>query len=300
MKELLFALTIAKPFLKWAGGKGKLIPQITALLPKDFEKQPVTFVEPFVGGGAMFFYMLQRFHNIRKVVINDLNSNLTRAYTTIRNHPNDLIDRLAHLQEQYLPLDEAGRQSFFLRQREVFNQHPEDDIENSALLIFLNRTCFNGLYRENSRGAFNVPHGRYARPLICDSETIMADSEMLKKVIILNGDYTNTIDYLDSNTLFYLDPPYRPLNATSSFNSYTSEAFNDDEQRRLKAFCDEIDQRHGRFMLSNSDGKSATPSDDFFDRLYDGYTIHRVQAARAINSNAQKRGPISELLITNF
>ena len=163
------------------------------------------------------------------------------------------------------------------------------------MFFFLNRTCFNGLYRVNKSGLFNVPFGRYETPTICDANTIYADSQLLQKVTILTGDYTETLQYAKDKTLFYFDPPYRPLNATSSFNDYTKEAFNDLAQQRLKEFCDEVQKAGYHFMLSNSDCK-----DGFFDDLYLQYHIERVLASRSVNANPSKRGKLTEILVHNY
>lgn len=163
------------------------------------------------------------------------------------------------------------------------------------MFFFLNRTCFNGLYRVNKKGLFNVPFGKYAHPSICNPETIRNDSELLQKVEIVNGDFETTLEHARGNTLFYLDPPYRPLSNTSSFNDYAKETFNDDAQIRLKAFCDRINDAGYKFMLSNSDGE-----DNFFDRLYESYAIDRVWASRSVNSNPSKRGKITEIVVHNY
>ena len=167
-------------------------------------------------------------------------------------------------------------------------------------MIFLNRTCFNGLYRENSKGAFNVPYGKYANPTICDYDLILSDSNLLKRVTILHGDFSNTANYRHKYTFFYFDPPYRPLDATSSFNSYVKTAFNDEEQIRLKAFYESMNNEGCYALLSNSDGKSRNNEDLFFDNLYGNFIIERVYAKRCINANPSKRGKLSELLIRNY
>ena len=230
----------AKPFIKWVGGKGQLLEQLDALLPADFEDwEEVTYIEPFVGGGAMLFYMLQRYPNIRHAVINDVNSDLTTCYRTVRDTPEELIASLMEIQSAYNELrSEEARRDFFLAVRKRYNEKNLDPIENSTKFIFLNRTCFNGLYRVNRKGLFNVPFGKYINPQICDPATIRKDSELLQRVEILTGDFEVTLDYIgDGYNFFYFDPPYRPLNATSSFNSYSKEDFNDEEQIRLRDFC---------------------------------------------------------------
>lgn len=287
----------AKPFVKWAGGKGQLISQLEALLPEDFDAwEDVTYVEPFVGGGAMLFHMLQAHPCIKHAVINDINPDLATCYRVVRDHPTKLLQALSNIQEAYYSCaTQEGRRDMFLAMRERFNEGHHDDIEKSMLFIFLNRTCFNGLYRVNRKGKFNVPCGRYVRPAICDPETIYADSELLQRVEILCGDYVQTLPYMNESTLCYLDPPYRPLSATSNFNDYAKEAFDDDEQRRLKRFCDCIDALGATFMLSNSDC-----ADHFFDDLYAGYRIDRVWASRNINANPDKRGKLTEILVQNY
>ena len=287
----------AKPFVKWVGGKSQLIEQLEALLPADFDRwKDVTYIEPFVGGGAMLFYMLQAHPNIQKAVINDINPNLTTCYKIVRDNPSDLVNSLRAIQEEYYTLlAEESRKDFYLSMREEFNSKSHDPIRNTTLFFFLNRTCFNGLYRENKSGLFNVPFGRYDRPTICDAATIFADSELLKKVEILTGDYQDTFAQANAQTLFYFDPPYRPLNNTSSFNDYTKETFNDLAQVRLKEFCDKVVAAGYHFMLSNSDCK-----DGFFDDIYGQYVIERVWASRSVNANASKRGKLTEILVHDY
>ena len=292
--------TKAKPFIKWVGGKTQLIESIHKILPDNFASQKnVTYIEPFVGGGALLFWILQQYPNITNAVINDINPDLITAYKTIKNTPSELVKFLQMIQEEYLPLDEKKRKEYFLNKRDRFNAKKLDYVENTALFIFLNRTCFNGLYRVNSKGLFNVPFGRYTHPKICDSQTIFADSEILKKVEILTGDFEETLKYATPNSLFYFDPPYKPLSETSSFNSYAKENFNDNEQIRLAHFCNKIDLLGHYFILSNSDVKGKNSNDDFFDDLYEQFNIERVLATRMVNANAEKRGKLTELLITN-
>ena len=297
---------IAKPFVKWVGGKGQLLLQMEERLPQELYGEEFTYIEPFVGGGAMLFFMLQKFPNIKRAVINDINSNLTCAYATIKNDAAHLVKQLKHLEKQYNALlNELQRKEFYLEMRRCFNNEVLTDVEKTSLLLFLNRTCFNGLYRENSKGEFNVPFGRYANPKICNEELIYADSELLNKhdVQIMNGDFKQTITAIDSYKLnfFYFDPPYRPLSATSSFNSYVKETFNDDNQMDLAHFCRNIATYDNVFwMLSNSDCSSKNPSDVFFENLYKGFSIQRVTASRMVNASANKRGKLTELLICNY
>lgn len=292
----------AKPFIKWVGGKSQLIEQLDAQLPADFDNwENVTYIEPFVGGGAMVFYMLQRYPNIQHAIINDINPDLTTCYRTVRDTPEQLIESLMDIENAYLALEtEEGRKNFFMAARERYNEKNLDPIENTTKFFFLNRTCFNGLYRVNKKGLFNVPFGKYANPTICDSETIRKDSELLQRVEILNGDFDATFEHAQGNTLFYFDPPYRPLSDTSSFNDYAKEAFNDDAQIRLKEYCDKINETGYKFMLSNSDCKGKNEDDNFFDVLYGAYQIERVWASRSINSNPNKRGKLTEILVHNY
>ncbi len=294
--------TQSKPFVKWAGGKSQLIPYVERSLPQHILNQhELTYVEPFVGGGAVLFWMLSNMKNIKKAVVNDINADLTLAYKTIRDHSNELIDLLKDIQSDYRTLTaEDKRKEYYLAIREKFNTKQLGDIENTALFIFLNRTCFNGLYRVNSKGLFNVPFGKYVNPTICDEKTILADSVLLQKVEILTGDFEQTQKYANENSFFYFDPPYKPLSQTSSFTSYTKEDFNDNDQLRLKKFCDKVSNSGCFWMLSNSDVKSNDPTNNFFDDLYALYKIERVLASRSVNANPEKRGVLTELLINNF
>lgn len=259
----------AKPFIKWVGGKGQLLTQFEANLPAELHDEEFTYIEPFVGGGAMLFFMLQNFVNIKRVVINDINKNLTEAYKAIKDEPEGLVYRLKHIEQQYRKISDYEEQrKYYLEMRRRFNEEDLNAIDKTAILIFLNRTCFNGLYRENAKGFFNVPFGRYINPTICNEEVIYADSELLNRynVEILNGDFKESVKHIDAFGLnfFYFDPPYRPLSATSSFNSYVKEDFNDDSQRDLANFCRMLsDKDNIKWMLSNSDCSAKNPEDTF-------------------------------------
>ena len=297
--------TTAKPFLKWAGGKGQLLSQLGQHLPLNLSEDEFTYIESFVGGGAMLFYMLQKYPNIKRAVINDINLYLIKAYQVIRDTPNELIERLLELENKYYDsCGEENNKAFFLQARTIFNESELDDIDRTKYLIFLNRTCFNGLYRVNAKGKFNVPFGRYKNPTICNADVILADSKLLNSVemVIMNGDFERTIEHIGVGfNFFYFDPPYRPLNATSSFNSYAKEEFDDSEQIRLRNYCAMLSERPNvKWMLSNADCSAKNPEDTFFEDLYDGFSINRVQASRAINANPSKRGKLTELLIKNY
>lgn len=291
----------SKPFVKWVGGKTQLINQLEKMLPNNFSSwQNVTYIEPFVGGGAMLFHVLNNYSNIEHAVINDINSDLITCYQTVKSKPKELIDSLRDIEKEYYQLDIEKQKQFFLQKRAIYNAKNLDDITNTTLFFFLNKTCFNGLYRVNKSGLFNVPFGRYNNPKICDRDTILADSALLQKVEIICGDFENTFAYINDNTLFYFDPPYRPLSNTSNFRDYSKETFNDETQKRLKIYCDKIVDAGCSFMLSNSDGKNNGDRNDFFDKLYEQYYIERVLASRSINSNASKRGKLTEILVHNF
>ena len=295
--------TEAKPFLKWAGGKGQLLSQLSEHLPDRIREEAFTYIEPFVGGGAMLFYMLQHFGNIKKAVINDVNEDLILTYRIIKDDVDALITNLEKLDKKYLALsNQIERSQLFYEIRERYNQHIGESIERASQLILLNKTCFNGLFRVNKKGFFNVPFGKYANPTICNAEVLRADSQILQSadVEICHGDYAQTLQRVDGLTFVYLDPPYRPLNATSSFTSYAKGDFNDDDQRTLATFCHQLSERGCLWMESNADCSAKNPEDTFFEQLYRDYRIERVYASRYINANPNKRGKLTELLIKNY
>ena len=290
----------AKPFVKWVGGKTQLLDDIKKTLPRDLsQKNDVTYIEPFVGGGAVLFWILQEYPNITKAIINDINEELICTYRVIKSDVERLILELTRIQAKYLALNDVARKEYYLSQRERYNENNKSDIETAALFIFLNRTCFNGLYRVNSKGKFNVPHGRYKNPKICDVETLRADSVVLQRVDILCGDFAQTGKYADNKALYYFDPPYRPLTETSAFTSYAKDGFDDAEQTRLRDFCEQIATHKSLFVASNSDPQNVDNEDEFFEHLYNKFSIKRVTAARMINSKGNGRGAISEIMISN-
>ena len=299
--DLFGNISGAKPFLKWAGGKGKLWATIQAALPAELATEPLTYVEPFIGGGAVLFRLLSQYPNIHRAILNDINPDLYEAYRTIQSHPEDLIRLLQEIQATYDGLAaEDERRTYFEALRVEFNKRDSEPLRNTALLIALNKTCFNGLYRVNSKGKFNVPFGKYERPRICDPQTIRANSVLLQRVTILKGDFADTLAQVSGRAFYYMDPPYKPLSTTASFNAYVSEAFDDASQRRLAKFCQELDAAGHLWLMSNSDVKNTDQNNHFFDDLYQDFQIQRIQAKRAINSNGEKRGEISELLIANY
>lgn len=292
----------AKPFLKWAGGKTQLITDIEKVLPKEFISKKFTFVEPFVGSGAVLFWILNNFSNVEKAVINDINADLTNVYKIIASNPIELISVLKDLQEEYhsIDLEVDNKREYYTQKRTIFNTRSTDKVTQAALFIFLNRTCFNGLFRVNKSNGFNVPIGSYKKPMICDADNIFAVSEVLQKVEILTGDYQQTLLYAEKPALFYFDPPYKPLSKTSSFNTYSKDEFDDKEQIRLRDFCKTLNTLEHNWILSNSDVKGKDMDDNFFDDIYEDFNINRVFARRSINANAEKRGKLTELLITNY
>jgi DNA adenine methylase len=292
----------AKPFLKWAGGKTQLITDIEKALPKEFINQKFTYIEPFVGSGAILYWILNNFPNVEKAVINDINADLTNTYKIIASNPQELIAVLTQFQGEYHAIDLQTdiKKEYYTDKRTLFNTRSTDLVTQAALFIFLNRTCFNGLFRVNKSNGFNVPIGSYKKPMICDKENLLAVSEVLQRVEILTGDYQETLNHAERPALFYFDPPYKPLSNTSSFNSYAKDEFGDYEQIRLRDFCKKLDTLDHKWILSNSDVNGKDMTDTFFDDIYDEFKINRVLARRSINANPEKRGKLTELLITNF
>lgn len=292
--------TNISPFLKWAGGKRQLLPVINDNLPAELKSGQIdTYIEPFVGGGAVLFDLLQNYQ-LQNIIINDLNVNLINLYQVIQNNISGLINKLNTISNEYLNLDEEARKEYFYIIRDKYNNTPDGTLDKSVYLMFLNKTCFNGLYRVNMKNQFNVPHGKYKNPTILDREKLLNISKALSNVKIMHGDFTIIKAYADNKTFVYLDPPYRPLSNTSSFTSYSNNDFNDDEQIRLANFFGSLDEKGARLMLSNSDPKNTNKDDSFFDDLYKDFNIYRVEAKRSINSKSSARGKLSELLITNY
>ena len=300
----------AKPFLKWAGGKKQLIEAIESRFPDEIKssRKIDKYFEPFVGGGALFFYLMSNYQ-INEAYIYDINRELILTYNTIKNNPNELIEELKVLSEEYIPKEQAERKKMFLNIRQKFNDAiPDFDFENyneeyiqrASYTIFMNKTCFNGLFRLNRHMEFNVPHGRYKKPLICDEENIRNVSQALQHTTIVCGSFLESEDLIDDKSLVYLDPPYRPISETSNFNTYAGNDFNDDSQRELGEYYKRISNKGAKAILSNSDPKNVDENDNFFDDIYGDYTIERVYAKRSINSNAAKRGAITEILVRNY
>jgi DNA adenine methylase len=290
-----------KPFVKWAGGKSQILSEIRMKYPHGLGKSVNKYAEPFVGGGAVLFDVLSRY-NLDEVYISDINRELIHTYTTIRDDVEPLIGMLRSIENEYNSADETSRKAMYYSRRKRFNElkaKKSESVEIAALFIFLNKTCFNGLYRVNRNGQFNVPQGGYKKPKICDESVFRTASERLRNVIIACADYKCSCDFIDSKTFVYFDPPYRPLTESASFTAYSQYGFDDSAQTELARFIDSVNERGAWVVASNSDPKNTNESDDFFDRLYAKYKILRIEANRAINSAGNGRGRIKELLIAN-
>lgn len=292
---------LSKPFLKWAGGKGQLLNKFKELYPQELINGEVKiYIEPFVGGGAVLFDILQNYQ-IEKAYINDINKELINCYRCIKADLKEVIKQLDILKKEYLTSED--RTNYFYKVRDRYNEihlNEHYDFEKCADFIFLNKTCFNGLYRVNKDGKFNVPHGKYKNPLICDKENLRLCSNLLQKVEISFGSYEQVLEKADNNTFVYFDPPYRPLMKKNSFVSYDKSGFDDNDQIKLTENYKFLDNKKSLLMLSNSDPKNANEEDNFFDDIYKGFEIERVFAKRMINSSASKRGDITEIVIMNY
>jgi DNA adenine methylase len=300
----------AKPFLKWAGGKKQLLMEFNERLPNHLKENNIIqrYVEPFVGGGAMFFY-LKKHYIIKESILLDINRELVMAYQVIKRDHKTLTSMLEDIEEDHLNMGEDGRKENYYRIRDIYNgelmgfdfeNYNNQWIERTGYLIFMNKTCFNGLFRQNKKGEFNVPFGLYKNPKICDASNIELVNQALKDTEIICADFKDSEIYIKPETLVYLDPPYRPLTTTSKFTNYSKDGFNDVDQINLATFFKNLDKIGAYLMLSNSDPKNEDINDNFFDKLYTGYNINRVPAKRNINRDASGRGVINELIIRNY
>lgn len=267
------------PFLKWAGGKRQLLSQIDKHLPNSFNK----YIEPFIGGGALFFYLLPK-----EAILIDTNEDIVNSYKIIQNNLHDLIVSLKK---------HKNEKKYFYEVRNI-DRVPEEfsnlsDIERASRTIFLNRCCFNGLYRVNSKGQFNVPFGKYKNPKFCDEKNLIAVNQVLRNTQIINTDFSKCLEFADSNDFIYFDPPYQPISNTANFTSYTKDNFSVEDQKSLSNVFKKLDDRGCKVMLSNS-------YNEFILDLYRDYNIHTLSAKRAINSDAYGRGKIKEVLVTNY
>lgn len=295
---------MAKPFLKWAGGKRQLTSEIISRLPSNIEEIE-TYIEPFIGGGAVFFHLLEEY-NFKEIHISDINLDLINCYRQIQNSVNKVIEYHEILVENY-PDEDKERDEYYYEIRKKWNSNldiegmsSDEKSQRVAETVFLNKTCFNGLFRLNSKGEFNVPTGRYKKPSFTKSEDLEKVNKALQGVNIYHSSFEGCLSWINDSCFIYFDPPYRPLTKTSSFISYSKNDFNDDNQKDLGALVKELDKKNVSFLLSNSDPKNSNNKDDFFDVLYADFHIDRVYASRSINSDSKKRGKISELLVRNY
>jgi len=299
----------AKPFLKWAGGKGQLLDKFKQFYPKQLKQKKIkTFYEPFLGSGAVFFDIAQNYE-LTSAYLYDINEELILTYKVIQKDVSKLLDFLYRYEKNYLKLNKKQRQEFFYDQRTNYNlqrfnidydKYSEHWFARAAQLIFLNRTCFNGLYRVNSKGEFNSPVGDYDKPTICDEENLLAVHQVLQIAEIKKADFRQVVRDLKDKSFVYFDPPYRPISKTANFKSYSKQDFSDNEQIELSKLFRELDKRGTKLMLSNSDPKNNNPNDNFFEQIYKDFNIFRVSTRRMINSDATKRGTINEIIVTNY
>ena len=285
------------PFVKWAGGKSALMPVILQNLPQGiFDWTIDKYAEPFVGGGAVVLKLASKF-SFREILISDVNPHLILTYNVIKNNVGELVKKLEVMRELYLSLKEDKRREFYYKIRKEFNSGNLDDVKHAAYFIFLNKTCFNGLYRENKKGEFNVPFGKYKEPSIFNRLNLESISSLLNstRFTIKCGDFEETAPFIDERTFVYMDPPYRPVSKTASFTSYSREAFGDEEQQRLARFFRRLDKKGAKIMLSNSFSE-----DGFFERLYEGFRIKVVETRRSVSAKSSGRGKIKEILVMNY
>lgn len=304
------AYTPAKPILKWAGGKTQILPAIRNRYPKLLIQGSMdTYIEPFVGSAVVFFDIIANYP-LKRAIICDANPELGNLYLSLQMNVEQVIHHLEMLAEGYLELQNAEREAeYFYKMRLEFNQQVslahqaiyqgKMNYRRAALIIFLNRTCFNGLFRVNQKGEFNVPHGRYKNPTILFADNLRSVAYWLGRCEIIISDFQNCENLCLGNTFIYYDPPYRPLNKTSQFTAYSKDSFNDEQQKLLAELYRRLDKRGVYQLLSNSDPNNYG-EDRFFDDLYEGFTIDRVDAKRIINSKASGRGTIKEILVRNY
>ncbi len=299
----------AKPFLKWVGGKRQLLEQFEELYPFELKiKKIKNYYEPFVGGGAVFFDIAQNYE-IESAYLYDINDELILTYQVIQRDVQKVIEFLYRYEKQYKKLSDEDRKQFYYEVRRNYNlqrfnidytKYSDNWIPRAAQTIFLNKTCFNGLFRFNLRGEFNSPVGKYKNPKILDEQNLLNVSILLEIATIKKADFTEVKNDIKDSSFVYFDPPYRPISKTANFTSYSKFNFQDDEQLKLAALFYELDQQGHKLMLSNSDPKNTNPDDDFFETAYSSFNITRVNAKRSINSNGLKRNAIKEIVVTNY
>lgn len=301
-------MKLAKPFLKWAGGKTQLLNDIDNNLPEEVKNNAiVNYYEPFLGSAAVFLFLKQKYE-IKNAYLSDINSNLISTFQVVQKHISSLIKELKSIDKEFKVKNNDQRKVYFNNKRDEFNnllldgiqKNKQSLIRRAALTIFLNRTCFNGLYRVNRSGQFNVPFGRYENPRILDEENLIAVSVMLRDVALEVRDFKTLPEIVKKNSFIYYDPPYSPLNKTSNFTSYSEFEFSLDEQEELAKVYTLLDKKGIKQLLSNADLKNHNSQNDFHDNLYGQFIIKRILASRLINSKAANRGKISEILVRNY
>jgi DNA adenine methylase len=300
----------AKPFLKWAGGKSQLLEQLKANYPQALKSGKIkNYYEPFLGGGAVFFHIINHYP-VENFYLLDINEDIILVYQVIQKEVNALIKLLETYQNHYLNLEQVQRKAYFYQIREQYNQtHFQINYQNiskqgifrAAQLIFLNKTCFNGLFRNNQKGAFNVPSGDYKNPRILDKTNLINVSRALQAVVLKVADFSELEKHkICKDSFIYFDPPYHPISPTSNFTTYNQTRFDESAQIRLANTFKRLDRQGIKLMLSNSDPKNIDENDHFFEIQYKGFHIQRISANRMINSVGSQRGKITELLITNY
>jgi DNA adenine methylase len=286
-----------------------LLDKFIEFYPAELKNGSITnYYEPFIGGGAVFFEVVQ-LYNIRSAYLYDINEELILTWRVIQQDVFSLIEILDSLQKKYEKLDDEKQSDFYYEIRADFNRdlakidhskYNEQWVKRAAQIIFMNKTCFNGLFRLNQKGEFNVPAGRYKNPKILDEQNLIKVSKLLEIAEIKNAGFEAVEHDLTQNSFVYFDPPYRPISKTSDFTAYSKLKFDDKEQRQLAALFHRLHKKGIKQMLSNSDPKNIDPNDNFFDEIYKDYVISRIPARRMINSDASKREAINEIIVTNY
>lgn len=290
-------------------GKSQLLDQFSKYYPARLkEKKIKRYIEPFVGAGAVFFE-LNSIYNFNKVILNDINPEIILCYKVIKENVYGLMESLNQLKNIYMNLDTIENKSkFYYKIRDEFNEekitinyikYNSNWIQHASQFVFLNKTCFNGLYRVNKNGKFNVPFNKSKTPKFFNEENLLNINKSLQNTILTYGDFQSVMEYVDKDTFLYIDPPYRPLNKNLNFNGYSEKTFNDESQIRLANWIKKINDMSATFMLSNSDPKNISEDDNFFDELYKEFKIYRISANRMINCKGDARKKVSELLVTN-
>lgn len=295
----------AGPFVKWAGGKSKLVDVILHNVSENINLNEIKhYLEPFVGGGAMFFYLANHY-NFESMTIMDINLDLINCYKAIKESPTTLIRKMDELQNRYNNFTSIGeKESFYYEMRNIYNDYRKKenliefiDFERAAQFIFLNKSCFNGLYRVNRSGGYNVPFGKKETLNIYNERNILSIYEVLQRTEIIHGDYRRTLDFVQNDTFVYFDPPYRPITSSAAFTAYAESGFNDNDQENLAQLCNQLYIQGVRFAVSNSDPHNSDPTDMFFDELYRDFNIYRISASRQIAAESSSRNPVSEILV---